>query len=99
MLKPIFNIYLMAYRMTRTATGSRFLVSFHFLSSATFVFTKTKSTVFQTSNLDLALTLSCHNGFCLDIIVTLMHFSIHEPVFSQRPPISDKNALNSWTYI
>lgn len=83
----------MAYQMTRTATGRRFLVSFHFLSSAT------KSTVFQTSNLDLALTLSCHNGFCLDIIVTLMHFSIHEPVFSQRPPISDKNALNSLTYI
>lgn len=55
---------------------------FHFLSSATFVFAKTTSTVFQTRNLDLALTLSCHNWFCLDIIVTLMHFSIHEPVIS-----------------
>lgn len=72
---------------------------FRFLSSATFVFAKTTSTVFQTRNLDLVLTLSCHNWFCLDTIVTLMHFSIHEPAFFQRPLITDKNALNSWTYI
>lgn len=72
---------------------------FRFLSSATFVFAKTTSTVFQTGNLDLALTLSCHIWLCLDIIVTLMHFSIHEPAFFQRPLITDKNDLNSWTYI
>lgn len=91
------NPKLMVYQMTGIATGSLFLVSFSF--SATFIFAKTTSTVFQTRNLDLALTLSCHNWFCLDTIVTLMHFSIHEPAFFQRPLITDKNALNSWTYI
>lgn len=91
------NPKLMVYQMTGIATGSLFLVSFSF--SATFIFAKTTSTVFQTRNLDLVLTLSCHNWFCLDTIVTLMHFSIHEPAFFQRPLITDKNALNSWTYI
>lgn len=80
MIKLISKIFHKAYKMNRSATESRFLVSFSFLSNFRFC----KDNVYCISDKKPwpCLTLSCHNWFCLDIIVTLMHFSIHEPVIS-----------------